>query len=458
MINIDTQRIGDSLHRLAKLALDSGEAGSVEEALALFSSYALHLEVGPGLTGSPSRQAALLSAANAARRSFLGGVTFSGADGVRCCLPGSPDADLGVMLKALGVRGAEARPDISVIYFGDGPPRSGAALQTIMSGWAGGCVPAGVDAPADDPDAFVLAGVVAGAFAVCEAFQQVRGSNPAAGRRSVGLSLWDFGADWTDRTARGRTPDLLPSSAWLIGLGNLGQAFLWSLGLLPYARPDAVSLTLQDFDSIAVSNDSTSLLTSLDQVGRLKTREMAAWAEARGFRTRISERQFDGNFRVSADDPPVAICGVDNALARAALEDAGFECVLEAGLGNGVSDFLAIRFHSFPQRRRARDIWSEIHIGDRDLLDRPAYQDLAAGGADRCGLVELAGRTVGAPFVGAIAGAMTIAELVRLANGGPITAVADLHLRAPGQRTALLQPDGYGCNPGITEAISYRAT
>jgi hypothetical protein len=454
MIDIDTQRLGDSLHRLAKLALDSGEAGSVEEALVLFSSYALHLEVGPGLAGSASRQAALLTAVNAARRAFLGGVTFSGADGVRCCLPGSPGADLGAMLKALGVRGAEGRPDVPVIHFGDGQPRSDVALQTIMSGWAGGCAPAGADAPADDPDAFVLAGVVAGAISVCEAFQRVRGSNPAAGRRSVGLSLWDLGSDWTYQKARGRTPDLLPSSAWLIGLGNLGQASLWSLGLLPYARPNAVSLTLQDFDRIAVSNDSTSLLTSLNQVGRLKTREMAAWAEARGFRTRICERRFDRNFRISAEDPTVALCGVDNALARAALEDAGFECVFEAGLGNGVSDFLAIRVHSFPQRRRARDIWSKSHTSDRDLLDRPAYQDLAARGADRCGLVELAGRTVGAPFVGAIAGAMTIAELVRLANGGPITAVADLHLRVPGQRTVLLQPDGYGCNPGITEASS----
>jgi hypothetical protein len=32
----------------------------------------------------------------------------------------------------------------------------------------------------------------------------------------------------------------LPAGLWLVGLGNLGQAYLWSLTLLPYAHPDEV--------------------------------------------------------------------------------------------------------------------------------------------------------------------------------------------------------------------------
>jgi hypothetical protein len=40
----------------------------------------------------------------------------------------------------------------------------------------------------------------------------------------------------------------------------------------------------------------------------------------------------------------------------------------------------------------------------RELFERckPAYQALEATGADQCGLTKLAGRTVGAPFVGAV--------------------------------------------------------
>jgi hypothetical protein len=44
---------------------------------------------------------------------------------------------------------------------------------------------------------------------------------------------------------------------WLIGLGHLGQAYLWALGLLPYASSDAVSLILQDTDIITPSTESS---------------------------------------------------------------------------------------------------------------------------------------------------------------------------------------------------------
>ena len=446
---IDTSALGEGLNRMAKMALDSGEASSVEEALALFHSYTLHLEVSSDVATNVSQQAALLTAANTARRAFLGGVTVNGAAGMACLLPGWHHTDLATVLGALGVHTRSRTEGAPIIHIGAGPADAQALLRTITHGWCGGCVPA-VAETASDPDAFVLSGVIAGAMAVCELFQKARRSNPAAGRRPVGLSLWDPNADWTMPDAGRARPLMLPSAAWLIGRGNLGQAFLWSIGMLDYADPGAVTLTLQDFDRIAISNDSTSLLTSVDLVGEPKTRAMARWAEAHGFRTRLMERRFAADFRSSANDPAVALCGVDNGLARSALEDVGFDCILEAGLGAGVSDYLAIRLHSFPQHRKARNIWAANKAEANVLLAQPAYRQLAANGADRCGLLQLAGRTVGAPFVGAIAGALTIAELVRLANGGPVTAVADLHLRNLDHRTVVRQPAGFGHNPGIT--------
>lgn len=456
MSKLDPIALGNSLNRMAKIALDSGEAESIEDALALFRTYALHIQVTPQLAGSVSQQAALLTSVNAARRAFLGGVSVSGLDGIVCTVQGFAGCDLAAAVVALGARCAPRPEGAPVIQIGGGAPRHDAQLRTVTRGWCGGCVPRDVEAPDDDPDAFVLAGVVAGAIAVCEIFQMVRRSNPVAGRRSAGLSLWDPMADWTGAKASGAAPLLLPAAAWIIGLGNLGQSFLWSLGMLPYRSPESLMLTLQDFDTIAPSNDSTSLLTGLGHVGQRKTRRAAAWAEERGFRTRLVERRFGSHIRVDDEDPAVALCGVDNALARSALEDAGFGCVFEAGLGGGVSDFLAIRLHSFPQQRKARDIWGNaaaLAASAPEVLDRPAYRNLAAEGAESCGLVQLAGRTVGAPFVGAIAGALTIAELVRLANGLPVTAVADLHLRNLDHRSVVAQPSGFGCNPGLTEAM-----
>src|SRR5258706_8134208 len=69
---------GDALHRTIKLALDTGEALSVKEAVQLFEGYRLLLEVRSDVASSPTLQAALLTAVNTGRRCFLGGVQVTG--------------------------------------------------------------------------------------------------------------------------------------------------------------------------------------------------------------------------------------------------------------------------------------------------------------------------------------------------------------------------------------------
>ena len=66
---------------------------------------------------------------------------------------------------------------------------------------------------------------------------------------------------------------------------------------------------------------------------------MAAWAERRGFVTAIHERLFDASFTRQDGEPAVALCGLDNAVGRQALDQAGFDFVVEAGLGHGYRDF-----------------------------------------------------------------------------------------------------------------------
>src|SRR5712691_4337304 len=75
---MEEQNPGNALHRTIKLALDTGEASSVEEAVRLFEDYRLLLEVGPDVAYSPTLQAALLTAVNTGRRCFLGGVQVVG--------------------------------------------------------------------------------------------------------------------------------------------------------------------------------------------------------------------------------------------------------------------------------------------------------------------------------------------------------------------------------------------
>jgi hypothetical protein len=235
----------------------------------------------------------------------------------------------------------------------------------------------------------------------------------------------------------------LPSSLWLIGLGHLGQAYLWALGLLPYPKPTGAALILQDTDAITPSTWSTSVLTDTAMAGVMKTRAMANWAEQRSFGTRIHERLFDSSFTRQDDEPAIGLCGIDNALGRRALDRVGFDFVVEAGLGRGHRDFRTIRLHTLPGSRPAADIWKFGADGE-DVSDRAAYQRMLKDGElDQCGVTLLAGKAVGAPFVGAVVACFAIAEVLRLLHGGPLHHLIDLDLQSPEHRTVAGRPQGF---------------
>ena len=449
----------ENFNRVIKMALDSGEVSTVQEAEELFAGYRLAIAVGPEIKHSPTLQAALLTAVNTARRCFLGGVFVYG----------DLDSDLLVPWRHYrrlqhAVVDLEGRPvsepesTTPLIALGTVLASSGRqfAVRATFNGWSAGVVPLESERLLESQEC-TPAGVLAGAIGVSEAFQHVRGDNAMAGRRAVGMSLWDPSPDvpWRDGTA-GPKLELLPDRLWLVGLGHLGQAYLWTLGLLPFAHPADVSLMLQDTDTLSQANDSTSPLTFKQIVGEKKTRAMARWCEQRGFNTSITERPFDASLQVRPDEPAVGVCGVDNADARAALEQVGFSRVLEAGLGHGPEEYRCLQVHSFPASRSAQTRWSSIAepggaIGIGEL--QPAYQHLASDGLDECGVTLLAGRTVGASFVGTITAALVVTQLIRMVMGLDPIEVIDMDLRTPQmrgvvERSVPLAP----FNPGYTRA------
>lgn len=443
----DLNELADRLNRTVKLALDTGEASSIEEAERIFAGYRLQIVVGPDIAHKPFLQAALLTAVNCAARTMLGGVTIVGAGGpLRVFLP--PYSDLEQAVIALGGMLATT-PEIGAptLVLGDVEAADLDPLAIRATGveWCGGIAPASNRLRLPETGDFTPAGVLAGALAVSEIFQRLRGRTPMACRRAAGLDLWRLERGW--RRGECAAPlDRLPSAAWLVGLGNLGQAYLWTLGMLPY-RGQAPELTLQDFDVLAPSNRSTSLLTTPDVFGMRKARAMASWAEARGFRTTIVERNFDADFRVAAREPSVALIGVDNALARQSIEKVGFARIIEAGLGGGPQDFLGIDMHTFPASKPAADIWRDVAASQVDIA-QPAYSAMLESSKDPCGTVRLAGRTIGAPFVGAVAAALVVAELVRLTLGGGRHEMVSCHLRDLGGKFIVKGAPWPAFNPG----------
>ena len=452
----DHTAIDNGLHRLVKLAMDTGEAGSLEEAEELFMDYRLGVSVGEDAGRSQTLQAALLTIVNSAQRSLLGGIEVEGVAGMNLLVPVPPYRSLEEAISGLGGRVVRSLgPDVPLVAVGNvkSTIQRRFATRVTFEGWSAGVLPLGQDdMRLGESREFTPAGVLAGALAVAEVFQFLRGNQPIAGKRGVGLSLWRPEMSWQDSAAWGPNIDRLPSALWLIGLGNLGQAYLWTLGMLPYAVPGKLQLVLQDYDFLAPSNKSTSLLTCPKWIGIRKTRAMASWAEQRGFKTAIIERKFDSDFRVCDGEPILALCGVDNEPARNALEDVGFERIIEAGLGGGTDDFLGFRSHVFPGRRRAKEIWEPVETKRVARTDLPAYEKLAASGVDQCGLTQLVGRTVGAPFVGAIAAAVVISEALRVVNGAHGYDLIDGHLRELKHLTAVKALDGTPVNPGSTPA------
>ena len=418
------------LHRTAKVFMDSGRAPSYEAAIYLLQKFGLTILVGKEIAFSIPHQAALLTIVNIARRTLLGGVEVVGVPDVPSLSPLAPDKSLPDAVKELKATLAQTVCNDRPLIVIGGPnitSTNRGCWRLTWEGWRGGVVPMSANKRLSEDGLNPLAPLLAAAAGAAEVFSFLAQDHAMAGLRTAGLSLWAPGRDWL-------TPDLseppithLPSKLWFIGVGNLGQAFSWSLSTLPYQCPSEVQLLLQDFDRISKSNDSTSLLSFPADVGKRKTRVVAKWLEERGFECVIDERRFEKSTSRAETEPSVALCGVDNPLARAELGNAKFELIVEAGLGGGPESFRSIVMHTFPASRTPMAVWSrQVGQSEGSYEDQPAYLKLKKDGMERCGVAQLASRTVGVPFVGMMAACFVFSELLRRLNGGAALEVASI--------------------------------
>ena len=454
----------DQLHRTIKLELDEGRARTVDEAQEIMASYVFQIDVGVGVGKSETRQAMLLTAVNTAVRAFLGGVRVRLRENGRVGVSWVEGMDMATAIETYGGEIVESLDrDHPTLVIGDvmEQPVGSLVLHGTWEGWSGGVVEETKDRLGESVE-FPLAGMLAASLGVSEAFQNLRG-NVVAGRRSTGLSLWEPRCDWREEPAYGEACRYLPKRLWLIGLGHLGQAYAWALALLPYEDRSAVDLVLQDFDSIVKANGSTGMLSDDSLVGQKKTRVVSGRLEALGFNTNITERYFDSATRRSVNEPSVALVGVDDPAPRRHLEGAGFDLIVDAGLGGGPRNYLDILIHSFPSGIEAADAFLARDTQyASSLVDQPAYQDLhrrvrrttdLTDDEIRCGIIEVAGRSVGAAFVGCVAATFVLSDVLRLLAGGPRIEVLGVTLRSPDKPQASTNTlEGIATNPGFVEA------
>lgn len=428
----------DRVSRTALQLFRAGRAETLDEAEEALGRLVLQVDVGGGLERDPGAQAALLTIVNAGARAFLGGVRVRITDDVELSAGWARGRTVSESVRALGGEVVDlhnpAHPTIVV-----GTPATQAATGSIVcvvacNGWAGGVLQPRSEAPR--AAGIAPAGVLAGGIAVSECFQHCGGS-VEAGRREAGLSLWAPGAPWLEPAAAGPALEYLPDRLWLLGLGHLGQANAWTLGMLPYAS-GAACIFLLDTDEIVPGNQATGLLSNDGNVGRMKTRAVGAALEAIGLQTKMVERRFDEHTWPRDDEPQLALAGFDSPVPRRQLGGGRFARAVDAGLGSGAEEYLDILLHTFPSPEDpATAFVSETREAPTTLP--PCFaaeaERLTADGADavatRCGMTDIAGITVGAAFVGATAAALTLGDILRWLHGGAEISVLAFDLRTP---------------------------
>ena len=109
--------------------------------------------------------------------------------------------------------------------------------------------------------------------------------------------------------------------------------------------------------------------------------------------------------------------------------------------------------HTLPGDVPAAKLWESVDAA-AGAIDAAAYRKLLDDGSlDRCGVTLLAGKAVGAPFVGATAATVVIAEVLRVLHGAPVNRLVELNLiNLDHRRTAPQRNDFSGLNPGFVPA------
>lgn len=431
------------ISRISKLLADRDDL-PLPEALRRRQAHRVTLLCGPDVASSYTLQLAILTATVVASRCFPGAVVAAvderTAAGPLRVWP-SLGLTLGQALLGLGatVRTSGAGPGGNAVVFGDAAEPPG-ALRVTFDGWIAATGPVALVNRLPERDFCPLAGVLAASLAVSEVFMSFADVSIEATRRPVALSLWRPDADVRSDAAQGVPVHVLPRELWALGLGHLGNAYLWTLAGLPYAEPAEAQFFLADFDHVEPENADAGVLFTPNTRG-FKTRVCSAWLEERGFRTRLVERRLDARFRRGDDEPGLALCGFDSNPARRGLASAEFVRVIESGLGGTADNFDTISLHTLPNERAAAELWPDASVDEQETdivrRQRLAQESAAyAGLGDECGRFELAGKAIAVPFVGTAAASFVLAEALRLYHDGPAYADLKLRLATPSELSA----------------------
>lgn len=400
----------DGVPRDQLLLLNLGfERATAERRLA---KMALQICVDPELARLRSTQIAVLGAVNAAARSFRAGVYVMADFDTPLALHLTSAHTLGDAVASLGGRIGDRIMEAPSILIGAVKQTTSSALRLGPAGSIAHVVPAD-SSESFDPAAHPLAATLSASLAVGCHFRA-----QALDRRDALLNRhrYDFavGADAG-----------LPRKLWFIGLGHLGQAYLWTLTMLTDDLSE-YEIVLQDYDAAGASTRSTSILTFDQPAGTKKVAYCADWLRSRGASVEVVPEAFGPRSLPRRDF--CVLAGLHDTTSRALLDRTGARLIVDGGIGGRADDFLRFVVRRFPAERTAAQTFGDQPIRDYDrqkaLIRSKAYQGLVDDTTESpCGLLTaLAETAVGVPFVGLSVSAFAWSIAVRGDAGLPTPA------------------------------------
>lgn len=423
--------------RVTKALTDGGRAGSFEEAEARLNSVRVDIVLDPDQADTTAGQAAALTAIATARKCF-GRVTLVLGKDARLVAALPMGDTVKVAAQRLGARTDTQASKLAThtICIGDVPEAGNWSVRCWWDRWLTGTRAFDDDKPGDSR--LALSGVFAGAIAVRQVFACV-----LAGRdirpRDTTVSLW---TPWQPANIEEIGPERfdIPDKLWLLGLGHLGQAFVWTLCFLG-GEGDRFAV-LQDDQAISEENEATSLLVlpGDEEIGEKKVRVADMWLANAGWKTSLLERRHAGDIALVDGDPTILLSGLDRLKPRLVLAKHGFPYMVDAGIGHGPGDFEGIQVRTIVNGQPPNGLWSASALaedakeGMKGLLDRPAYLELERH-VGECGKVSFAQASVAVPFVGAATGAIVIGQAIRLASLQAAPIFLQMELGAPEMAT-----------------------
>ena len=141
--------------------------------------------------------------------------------------------------------------------------------------------------------------------------------------------------------------------------------------------------------------------------------------------------------RVTNDDPPYLLSGLDRIEPRLIMARHGFDYMIDARLGHGPHDFEGMQIRTVAKGQSIDGLWNdspEPVAPSPKLLGKDAYLDLEKR-IGQCGIVSFAQASTAVPFVGAAAGALVIAQAIRLASLKPAVRFLQMELGSPEMAT-----------------------